>query len=1325
MKSVRSSLLLSLVTALLFSSSADAYNTPVAGPAGGDLSGAYPNPTVAKTNGSTFAPSATTDTTNAGNITSGTLAAARQPGFTGDATSAAGTTALTVTKSNGTPFGTAAFQPSSAFDAAGAASVAQAASDPSGAATTVKNYFTSITGILNCNGTGCTAATAIPASILTGTLAAGQFPALTGDAITAAGSTAVTVSRINGGTMPVSAPLVTTNASGQLVSGTIASVGAQPQTFGLPTVSAAPLAVYSTRLLVPSYTGPLFRIVNISTSATLDIYPNADGSPNLSGVYSLLNGATQANVSIVYDQTGGGNHATQTTAGSRPFFTLTNAINGVPSITFDGNQNNGTMVLPATLTGSGQATTVVNIAAPNSTNAATVSMVGSAQNTAGSVSSWYGYPGYSNKASVVTSSNVYSVTTAHSRSQVQVLGVASGTSNITIYQDGFAGQNLTASPAGTWTGGLFGGGGYSAYFNGEWFGMVVYPAALSATDFGALMPSLNKSFNIITSSTAQLISPGNSIVQGTKATLNQNNLRQTETNLNRKIYISNQGVYGQLEATEYAALSTYQAEYNSAYEYNLALAPEPTNDIGNTATGSIVGIGTTLFNSNTVPFVQGMQTTGFTMLVPTIIARNWANSNGNTTSQAQMETERLTYNALVRANAATFGYTVLDYASLPQLSNYSNATYISSSDGTHPTSAGYAVMATLQAGTINELLSVAAPRSLSTGGTGATNAAGARTNLNVATALRQIFELVEAGDSYVSGYGATNSYTTSMAALAAADTPAPAINFAVGGTTEATITNSVFTQFNGGSASIPSVTIINGGENDGTTCTGAPTSQCGISFGNLERAADTWLSIPASNRLMASKATQTGTWTVPGGASLNGVTPANDVYQPALTVSNGTTLASTVSGSTLTFSIPSSSSTKVGIIYRVIAGSTGTFTASLDSTLVTDNCSATTTFSSAGCGTNPTITSPGSFYRQEYTVTPNQAHTVVTTTTSANNSEIVGVDWLPSAGTLGVNAVFHIGVNAQWGNYLNWNAVTVPLVASLGTGGDGLPIFYVDPVNGTPGLNATSDLTTTATTTCPGSTYVSHPNDCGYLHYWQTIINTEIANNWIFSQAGGGGKSPAFTGVISTPLTIQPGLAPSGASSATPTHNQLFSSLGNGLPGGIDIFRNPYNDAGIAAYTDSSTGLPWSGQYVLGTYTSNALFWNCTSAYSLGGVINSSYATKACFSPTGLLYVPETITNPVTVTFSATPALVATSGLQTITLTANAAPTITGIAAGQRVTFQICQNATGGYTWTWPSSVHGGMTIGTAASTCSQQDFVSVNGTTLVAAKIGVANVAP
>jgi hypothetical protein len=71
------------------------------GSAGGDLGGTYPNPTALKTAGVAFAPSATTDTTNAGNISSGVLPVARVPLATLAAAGAVKPDGTTVTISGG------------------------------------------------------------------------------------------------------------------------------------------------------------------------------------------------------------------------------------------------------------------------------------------------------------------------------------------------------------------------------------------------------------------------------------------------------------------------------------------------------------------------------------------------------------------------------------------------------------------------------------------------------------------------------------------------------------------------------------------------------------------------------------------------------------------------------------------------------------------------------------------------------------------------------------------------------------------------------------------------------------------------------------------------------------------------------------------------------------------------------------------------------------------------------------------------------------------------------------------------------------------------
>jgi parallel beta-helix repeat protein len=94
-----------------------------------------------------------------------------------------------------------------------------------------------------------------------------------------------------------------------------------------------------------------------------------------------------------------------------------------------------------------------------------------------------------------------------------------------------------------------------------------------------------------------------------------------------------------------------------------------------------------------------------------------------------------------------------------------------------------------------------------------------------------------------------------------------------------------------------------------------------------------------------------------------------------------------------------------------------------------------------------------------------------------------------------------------------------------------------------------------------------------------------------------------------------------------------------------------------------------------------------------------------------------------TVTFSATPTFDASLGnTQKITLTGNVtSSTLSNATTGQTINFLICQDATGGRTFVWPTNVKGGMTIGSTLSTCSAQNFI-FDGTNAYAVSSGVTN---
>jgi hypothetical protein len=210
-------------------------------------------------------------------------------------------------------------------------------------------------------------------------------------------------------------------------------------------------------------------------------------------------------------------------------------------------------------------------------------------------------------------------------------------------------------------------------------------------------------------------------------------------------------------------------------------------------------------------------------------------------------------------------------------------------------------------------------------------------------------------------------------------------------------------------------------------------------------------------------------------------------------------------------------------------------------------------------------------------------------------------------------------------------------------------------------------------------------------------------------------------------------------------YSQINSNLATGTPPLVVTSTTPVANLTLASVSqlpaiastnlsDSSALARVASPAFTGTVTAPTL--NATTGLQVNGVALASTnlsdtSSIARLSSSNVFTAQQTAPNFVGVigsesdiTFSATPTFSATVNLNYMSLTGNVtSSTLAAGKNGQSISFVLCQDATGSRTFTWPSTVRGGMTIGSTASKCSSQMFIYTNALSKwIAVNAGITN---
>jgi lysophospholipase L1-like esterase len=487
------------------------------------------------------------------------------------------------------------------------------------------------------------------------------------------------------------------------------NTAAGSQTIALSATAQTPIMAVGLKKMVGGYTGPAMRIQRLSDNAQTDINFLSNGSVDTTGILVFLGSfSTPGYVVELYDQSGNGNNAVQTTVLSAPTVTL----NAPTSITINGTSfltartvttssgSEGALTgpgfwnLPSGLTVNSQQTSVVLAYTPDFSGGEGFEEfhLGSAAQTTFNLMRYFnGFYGLvqGGGAWLPWGSGYYA------RQQPTVLALTSSPTAVPeLYMDSVAYPGVSNIASVTLTGGTLMGGinsnntTYANFLGFEVFAETLTQAQVS-TFSSALIPRSAPSVNIV--------ADGDSITEGHCATNGRAALRYAEPSLSQPADITNMSLGGTVSTNPITNVSSPTVStshmarlYQSGYRNNIYFLATGTNDIHNlNATGAATW-------ANVQTALQDAVSLGYKTAVATIM-----HETNETTAQSN---EVNNFNALLRA--AVGGPLVGQLVDFAANSNLSAPAYGASNtcDGIHPNDSGYAIMGTIVAPALNQLI---------------------------------------------------------------------------------------------------------------------------------------------------------------------------------------------------------------------------------------------------------------------------------------------------------------------------------------------------------------------------------------------------------------------------------------------------------------------------------------------------------------------------------------------------------------------------------------------------------------------------------------------